>query len=247
MNDETFTAYPALDLRQGQIVRLVQGSPAQQTVFSPDPVATAQRWISAGARWLHVVNLDGAFGEEDSANQQAIAGILTLAGQNQVQVQLGGGLRSLEAVHAALHAGVRRVVLGTSAVENPDLLAAALERWGAERIVAGVDAREGTVRVRGWATETTFDPLALARRLQETGVRWLVYTDITRDGTSRGLNLEKTTEIARATFLRIIASGGVRSIEDVQAARAAGLAGVIVGKALYTGSIDPALLFPAEG
>ena len=242
MSDD-FTAYPALDLRQGKIVRLAQGSPQQQTVFSDDPAATARRWIEAGARWLHVVNLDGAFGEDDSLNRQALQSILSEASASQVQVQFGGGLRTEQAIHLALGLGIQRVVLGTSAVENPDLLAAMLERWGPERIVAGVDARDGTVRVRGWATTTEFEPLALAKRLQETGVRWLVYTDISRDGMSHGLNLEKTRELAQGTFLKVIASGGVRSQADIDAAREAGLAGVIVGKALYTGGVDPALLF----
>ena len=221
------------------------GDPARQTVFSSDPAATAQRWIGAGARWLHVVNLDGAFGEADAANQAALQGILRAASEHGVRVQFGGGLRSLEAVSLALSLGVERTILGTAAVEDPDLLRAAIDQWGPERIGASLDVRGEAAQVRGWQAGTQ-PALDLAREFRSAGLRWLVYTDIARDGMQTGVNLEKTAEIAASTGLQVIASGGVNGIEDVQKVYRAGLAGVIVGKALYAGSVDPGTLFHPE-
>lgn len=241
-----FIPFPAIDLRRGQVVRLRGGAPGSETVFSSDPADCARRWIEAGARWLHVVNLDGAFGEDDDANRAALSGIVKTAAELGAAVQFGGGLRTEEAVRAALEAGVQRAVLGTSAVENPDMLAGVLERWGPERIAAGVDAREGVVYVRGWRTGSGFDPLSVARRLQDAGVRWVLYTDIARDGLNQGLNLSVAQSLASGTALNVVASGGVRSLSEVEEARAAGLAGVIVGRALYTGQMDPQALFALE-
>jgi phosphoribosylformimino-5-aminoimidazole carboxamide ribotide isomerase len=172
--------------------------------------------------------------------------IVKTAAELGAAVQFGGGLRSEEAVRAALEAGVQRAVLGTSAVENPDMLAGALERWGPERIAAGVDAREGVVYVRGWRTGSGFDPLSVARRLQDAGVRWVLYTDIARDGLNQGLNLSVAQSLTSGTALNVVASGGVRSLSEVEEARSAGLAGVIVGRALYTGQMDPQALFALE-
>ena len=238
-----FIPFPAIDRRRGQVVRLRGGAPGSETVFSSYPADCARRWIEAGARWLHVVNLDGAFGENDDANRAALSGIVKTAAELGAAVQFGGGLRSEEAVRAALEAGVQRAVLGTSAVENPDMLAGVLERWGPERIAAGVDAREGVVYVRGWRTGSGFDPLSVARRLQDAGVRWVLYTDIARDGLNQGLNLSVAQSLASGTALNVVASGGVRSLSEVEEARSAGLAGVIVGRALYTGQMDPQALF----
>jgi len=242
MNDP-FIIFPAIDLRGGQVVRLKEGDPLRQTNYSPDPAQVARRWIEAGARWLHVVNLDGAFDQPDLANRRALEAILQTATQSSVKVQFGGGLRSLEAVSAALQAGVDRVILGTLAVEQPEVLAEALRLYGPERIAASLDAREGKVAVRGWQSATPLSAVDLARSLSEQGLRWLVFTDIARDGLQTGLNMASTVELARASGLNVIASGGVSSLSDVTASRAAGLAGVIVGRALYEGAIDPVLLF----
>jgi phosphoribosylformimino-5-aminoimidazole carboxamide ribotide isomerase len=243
MSSSTFIIYPAIDLRAGQVVRLKEGDPNRQTTYTSDPAAAARRWIENGAPWLHVVNLDGAFGESGSANMEALENILEEARLAQVPVQFGGGLRSLTAIQAALDLGVTRVVLGTLIVEQPDILTTALERWGAERIAASLDARDGRVQVRGWQNDTPLLAVDLARHLREFGLRWLVFTDIARDGLQTGLNLPATIALAKESGLQVIASGGVSTLEDVRQAKAAGLAGAIVGRALYEGAIEPAELF----
>ena len=242
----SFTIFPAIDLRGGQVVRLQKGDPNRQTTYGNDPAAAAAHWISQGARWLHVVNLDGAFGETDGANQASIPGILRTAGNAGVRVQLGGGLRSLKAVALALSLGVDRAILGTFAIENPPSVGEAVRRWGAERIAVSLDALDGLVRVAGWAEGTQVDAVKAAQDFSAMGLRWLVFTDIARDGLGTGLNLDKTTSLAHASGLAVIASGGVRAIEDVAAVKAAGLTGVIVGRALYEGQIDPQMLFTLE-
>jgi phosphoribosylformimino-5-aminoimidazole carboxamide ribotide isomerase len=247
MNEDRFTVYPAIDLRGGQVVRLSQGDPARETRYDRDPAAAARRWLSAGARWLHVVNLDGAFDQPDALNRQALLSILEAAQEYSAQVQFGGGLRSLAAMAEALSLGVGRVILGTVAIEQPDLAFEALQRWGAEQVVLGLDAREGLVRVRGWQEGAARSALDAARSYLPYGLRWLVYTDIARDGLQTGLNLPATTELAQATGLRVIASGGLRDMADIDAARAAGLAGAIAGRALYEGALPIDQLFDSPG
>ncbi len=232
-----FTIFPAIDLRGGKVVRLKQGDPARQTTYANDPAAIARRWLDAGARWLHVVNLDGAFGERGTANQKALGDILSEVAE-QAQVQFGGGVRTLAAVESALALGVGRVVLGTVAVENPSLVEQAIKRFGAQRIVAGIDARQGRVRIRGWEDDSGVDTLTLGTRLFQQGVRTVVFTDIARDGVGSGVNVQATRNLAKSTGLSVIASGGVATLEDVQRVRRAGLAGVIIGRALYEGQID---------
>jgi phosphoribosylformimino-5-aminoimidazole carboxamide ribotide isomerase len=238
-----FIVFPAIDLRGGQVVRLKEGDPNRQTHYSPDPAGTARRWIEAGTRWLHVVNLDGAFDQDDNANRAALQAILGEAGQSGVPVQFGGGLRSVEAIQQVLELGAARAIIGTLAVEQPDVLAEALARWGAERVGVSLDARDGRVQVRGWQRDTPLMAVELAAKLQAMGLRWLVFTDIARDGLQTGLNLPATYSLAQTSGLRVIASGGVSRMEDVLEARAAGLAGAIVGRALYEGAVDPAQLF----
>ena len=229
-----FTVYPAIDLRGGRVVRLQQGDPDRQTVYHDQPARVAARWLEAGAAWLHVVNLDGAFATPDAANRRALERILALGGA----VQFGGGVRSLAAIEDLLALGVRRVVLGTVAVENPDLVAEALARFGAEAIAVGIDARDGRVRTRGWMQETSLTAVALAQQLAQFGLRTVVHTDIARDGVGAGVNVAASRALASATGLEVIASGGVASLEDICRARRAGLAGVVVGRALYEGQID---------
>ncbi|MBE0698776.1 MAG: 1-(5-phosphoribosyl)-5-[(5-phosphoribosylamino)methylideneamino]imidazole-4-carboxamide isomerase [Anaerolineaceae bacterium] len=237
--EKNFIIFPAIDLRGGEVVRLKEGDPKRQTNYSTDPGGTARRWIEAGAAWLHVVNLDGAFGESGNANLQALRTILSEAARANVQVQFGGGMRSVEAIEAALDAGVSRAILGTLAVEQPRLFEEALNRWGAEKIGVSLDARDGRVQVRGWQSDTPLMAVDAARGFQHAGLRWLVFTDIARDGLQTGLNLQATLELAQASKLNVIASGGVSRLEDVRAAEKAGLAGAIVGRALYEGFIDP--------
>lgn len=247
MNTVTkFTVFPAIDLRGGQVVRLKEGDPNRQTHYSPDPAGAARRWIEAGARWLHVVNLDGAFGEASGANALALSAILSETIPAGVPVQFGGGLRSLEAIQAALDLGVQRVVLGTILVEQPQVMEAALARWGCERIAAGLDARGGLVQVRGWQSATALEVGPLALSLKQAGLRWLIFTDIARDGLQTGLNLSATVALAQHSGLDVIASGGVSHLEDVRQAKEAGLSGAIVGRALYEATIDPAALFALD-
>ncbi len=230
----TFTIYPAIDLRGGKVVRLKEGDPARLTAYSDDPSETARRWLEAGTSWLHVVNLDGAFGEGDDANRSALEAIL----KTGAQVEFGGGIRSLDAVERALESGVRRVILGTIAVEQPGLVAEALKRFGAEKIVVGIDARDGLVRVRGWKEGSGITALDLARQMRSLGLRTVIFTDVSRDGLGSGLNIASTRALAEASGLDVIASGGVHTLKDVTAACEADLAGVIIGRALYEGTID---------
>lgn len=233
-----FEIYPAIDLRAGKVVRLRQGDPGQQTTYADDPESVANQWLEQGARWLHVVNLDAAFGENDVLNQKALRSILAVAKGFGAQVQFGGGLRSLGQVASALDMGVDRIVLGTLAVENPELVRQATQSYGAEHVAVGLDARQGLVQVRGWKEGTSLNAMELASQLHEWGLRWLIFTDIARDGVGSGLNLEATRALARASGLKVIASGGVSSTEDVRQARRARLAGVIIGRALYEGKLD---------
>jgi phosphoribosylformimino-5-aminoimidazole carboxamide ribotide isomerase len=233
----SFDVYPAIDLRHGRVVRLELGDPARQTIFSDDPAATAGRWLDAGARWLHVVNLDGAFAEAGRANWKALDEL----GQLAAHIQFGGGLRTLADVAAALDCGVTRVVLGTAALETPEMVAAALARFGPQQVAVGIDARAGWVHTRGWQTATVVSPDELGRGMAAMGVQTIIYTDIARDGILTGVNVAATAALAGATGLEVIASGGVRSLEDVarlRARAASGIAGVIIGRALYEGRVN---------
>ncbi len=236
--------YPAIDLRQGKVVRLQQGRPDAQTIFSTDPVKTAERWIQQGAQWLHVVNLDGAFagagpeGRSETPNLKALRHILDAV---EVPVQFGGGLRDFEAIEEVFDLGVARAVLGTVALTNPSVLELALHKYGPESVAVGIDAQGGRVATHGWQQLSDVDAVELGRRMRTMGVMLVVYTDISRDGMLTGVNVEATARLAEETGLRVIASGGVASLRDIEALRAresAGIDGVIIGQALYTGAID---------
>ncbi len=242
---DLFTVYPAIDLRAGAVVRLVRGDPAQQTVYGDDPAGVASRWLAAGATWLHVVDLDGAFagspheidGVQSSANRGALGEILTAAA-GRARVQFGGGLRTLTDVERILSLGVGRAILGTAAIESPELVAEAVARFGKERVGVGIDARRHRVQVRGWTRTADVDPITLGKRLVELGVQTVVYTDISRDGVGSGVDVDGARRLAQETGLSVIASGGVASLRDVQQVRAAGLSGVIIGRALYEGGVS---------
>jgi phosphoribosylformimino-5-aminoimidazole carboxamide ribotide isomerase len=232
-----FDIFPAIDLRRGQVVRLQLGDPNRQTVFGNDPVETAKRWLDAGARWIHVVNLDGAFAEDGRANWLALEKL----GRLGAQVQFGGGLRSLDDMGKAMDYGVSRAILGTAALENPELVSASIARYGPDRVAVGIDARDGRVRTRGWQNETAATPADLARAMGELGVRTIIYTDISRDGVLGGVNTPATVALALNSGLSVIASGGVKSLEDVAELApftSSGVAGVIIGRALYEGRVD---------
>jgi phosphoribosylformimino-5-aminoimidazole carboxamide ribotide isomerase len=227
--------FPAIDLKEGKCVRLEQGVMATATVYSEDPGATARRWQDEGAEWLHVVDLDGAMAKEPR-NREAVARILEAV---TIPVQVGGGVRTLAILAAYVNIGVRRVVLGTAALRDPDFVVRACDRFPG-RVVLGIDSRQGRVAVEGWDQTTAVHPVDLARRFESLALAAVVYTDIQRDGMQMGPNLEATRQLARALRLPVIASGGVGRLEDIVALRgleSEGVVGVIVGRALYTGSI----------
>lgn len=227
--------YPAIDLRGGQVVRLVQGDPSRQTVYSDDPAATAHQWAEAGASWLHVVNLDGTLGSA-TLNLD----MLTKLSAVGLPIQFGGGLRSLDDVQRSIDAGATRVILGTIVVNQPELAGEAVERFGAEAIAVALDARDDQVATHGWQQVSDWTPVTLGQQFVQMGVHHALYTDISRDGELTGVNVESTANLAKQTGLSVIASGGVASLDDLRALKAtrSGIAGVIIGKALYTGAID---------
>ncbi len=228
-----FALFPAVDLRSGRCVRLEQGAAERENVYATDPFAVMERFRDAGAEWVHVVDLDAAFGE--GSNRPLIRDLVKRVA---VAVQSGGGVRSLKDVEEMLHAGVARVVLGTVAVEQPELVHRAVQRWGAERIAVGIDARGRQVASRGWRTQSSIDVVALGSRLVDAGIRTLIFTDIERDGMFTGPNLELAAELARSAGAEVIVSGGVRDIADLVASAESGAVGAIVGKALYEGRIE---------
>jgi phosphoribosylformimino-5-aminoimidazole carboxamide ribotide isomerase len=231
--------YPAIDLKDGKCVRLLRGEMSAATVYNDDPAAQARLFEMSGAGWIHVVDLDGAFAGKP-ANGKAVAAIL---GAVKARIQLGGGIRTLAAVENWLNGGVSRVVLGTVALTNPELVREAC-RLHPGKVAIGIDARQGKVAVDGWARTSDMMAVDLARALEDAGAAALVYTDIDRDGAKTGVNLDATASLARAVKTPVIASGGVASLDDVKAVKADGkIAGVIVGRALYDGSIEPREVF----
>jgi len=228
--------YPAIDLKDGQCVRLWRGRMDRATVFSDDPAGQAKSFAAQGCRWLHVVDLDGAFAGKP-VNGRAVNSIL---GAAKIPVQLGGGIRDLATVERWLERGIARVVLGTLALRAPEIAREACAKFP-RRIAIGIDAKAGRVAVEGWAEASDMEAGDLARRFEDSGAAAIVYTDIDRDGTMAGLNVEGTAELARGLSIPVIASGGVASIEDIKAlkrAEDAGIEGVIVGRALYDGRLD---------
>ena len=230
--------FPAIDLKDGRCVRLVQGDMDQATVFSDDPAAQAETFQAQGFEWLHVVDLDGAFAGRPM-NAGAVDGILERVG---IPVQLGGGIREMRTVEGWLAKGVARVVIGTAAVRDPDFVREAARLFPG-KIAVGIDAKDGRVAVEGWARASTVTAEELGRRFEQSGVAALVYTDIARDGVLKGLNIPMTLALARAVSIPVIASGGLASMADITRLAepdCAVLAGAITGRALYDGRIDPA-------
>jgi phosphoribosylformimino-5-aminoimidazole carboxamide ribotide isomerase len=233
MTDYSFTVFPAIDLRNGKIVRLAQGDPNRQTEYGADPRAQAEQFKAEGAEWVHVINLSGAFDEDSAANLRALAEIL----KTGLKVEFGGGIRDEETLRIPLEMGAERVFLGTAAIQNPALVDWALARYGAERVAADIGVRDGNVMVKGWQESTPLTMLEAGRRFRAQGLEWCVLTDVRRDGVGSGLSVESAVELQAATGLKVVASGGVSSLEDVLRAKNAGLAGIIIGRALYEGSL----------
>ncbi|GAA0352501.1 1-(5-phosphoribosyl)-5-[(5-phosphoribosylamino)methylideneamino]imidazole-4-carboxamide isomerase [Bacillus horti] len=228
-----FKIYPAIDIRDGKCVRLVQGDYAQETIYADSPVAMASTFVEAGADWIHVVDLDGAKAKERVNHQH----VLQIAQELGVQVQVGGGIRTAEDVAFYLEHGVQRVILGSVAVNNPAFTKQMLSTYGGERIVIGLDARDGYVATEGWLETSTVLAEELGQELAAHGAELFIFTDISRDGMLSGPNTEGITRLAQATGKQVIASGGVSTLQDLQglvAEQKHGVAGAIVGKALYT-------------
>jgi phosphoribosylformimino-5-aminoimidazole carboxamide ribotide isomerase len=239
--------FAAIDLKNGQCVRLRQGDPEAKTVYGDDPAAMAEKWAETGVDWLHVVNLDGAFGEPEKSakNIDALQAILDRV---NVPVQFGGGLRSPEDIARALNIGVSRVIVGSMAADRPRQMLDVLGQFGSEQVVLGLDVKDGKVATHGWRQLAETDALKLVQLIQTAGLTHVIYTDISRDGMLNGINIEATVALVRAgnaahseRRFKVIASGGVAGIEDVRRVKAVeheGVEGLIIGKALYTGAVD---------
>ncbi|MCC1492509.1 1-(5-phosphoribosyl)-5-[(5-phosphoribosylamino)methylideneamino]imidazole-4-carboxamide isomerase [Cognatishimia sp. F0-27] len=227
--------YPAIDLKDGKAVRLLRGDMNKATVFNDDPAAQALEFVAAGCEWLHLVDLNGAFAGEP-VNAAAVEAILE---QTRTPAQLGGGIRDMATIEGWLERGLARVILGTVAVEDPDLVRDAARAFPGQ-IAVGIDAKDGRVATRGWAEVTDVDATDLARRFEDAGVAAIIYTDINRDGAMQGPNVAATAALARAVSIPVIASGGVSSLKDLRALRDCGAAlnGAISGRALYDGALD---------
>lgn len=230
--------FPAIDLKEGRCVRLVQGDMSRATVFNDDPGDQAERFVAQGFEWLHIVDLDGAFAGRPM-NGAAVDDILA---RTTIPMQLGGGIRDMRTVEGWLAKGVRRVIIGTAAVRDPDFVREAARRHPGQ-IAVGIDAKDGKVAVEGWAQSSSITAEELGRRFEDVGVAALIYTDISRDGILKGLNIPMTLALARAVAIPVIASGGLASLSDIERLAepdCVGLAGAITGRALYDGRIDPA-------
>ncbi|WP_282119115.1 1-(5-phosphoribosyl)-5-[(5-phosphoribosylamino)methylideneamino]imidazole-4-carboxamide isomerase [Ruegeria atlantica] len=227
--------YPAIDLKDGQAVRLLRGEMDKATVFNDDPAAQARAFVDAGCEWLHLVDLNGAFAGEP-VNAAPVEAILK---ECNVPAQLGGGIRDMSTIETWIEKGLARVILGTVAVENPDLVREAAKAFPG-KVAVGIDARDGMVATKGWAEETNVKVTDLARSFEDAGVAAIIYTDINRDGAMQGPNIQATADLARAVSIPVIASGGVSSLDDLIALRDCGVAldGAISGRALYDGAID---------
>ena len=229
---------PAIDLKDGQCVRLKPGDMDQSTVFSEDPAAMARNWVNKGARRVHLVDLNGAFAGKPK-NEQAIKGILKEVG-SEVDVQLGGGIRDLDTIERYLDAGLRYVIIGTAAVKNPGFLQDACTAFGGH-IIVGLDAKDGKVATDGWSKLTGHEVVDLAKKFEDWGVESIIYTDIGRDGMLSGINIEATVRLAQALSIPVIASGGLAGMADIEqlcAVESEGVEGVICGRAIYSGDLD---------
>jgi phosphoribosylformimino-5-aminoimidazole carboxamide ribotide isomerase len=226
--------YPAIDIINGQAVRLVQGDYKKETVYDKDPVQVAKLWEDAGATYIHVVDLDGA---QDGTwnNRETISNIVKSV---NIPVQTGGGIRSLKDIEERLSVGIARVILGTVAVKTPDLVLEAVKKFGSEAIVVGIDAKEGMVAIHGWEQVSDISAHDLCLKVKAMGVTTIIYTDIAKDGMMLGTNIEQTSQLIKETGMDIIASGGVSCYEDIQKVSEIKAEGVIIGKALYTKAVD---------
>lgn len=226
--------YPAIDIKDGRCVRLVQGDANRETIYNENPIDVAKQWESLGAKFLHIVDLDGAF-QGESKNLSIIEELISSI---SIPVQIGGGIRTMDNIDRLLKfLGVTRVILGTSAITERKLLETAIGRYG-NRIAVGIDAKDGKVAIRGWLEKTEIDAVEFGKELKEMCIDTVIYTDISKDGMLTGPNVSATQNMIKETGLNIIASGGVSKLQDLEEVRLIGASGVIIGQALYTGAID---------
>ncbi|NLP14418.1 MAG: 1-(5-phosphoribosyl)-5-[(5-phosphoribosylamino)methylideneamino]imidazole-4-carboxamide isomerase [Clostridium sp.] len=225
--------YPAVDIKGGRCVRLIQGEFDKVTVYSDNPVEMALKWEQLGAQYLHVVDLDGA----RTGQVQNIPIISEMAVKLGIPVQMGGGIRTIETIETILCKGIHRIILGTSAVKDPNLVKQALKNFG-DSIAIGIDAKDGMVAIEGWAKTSEFTAIGFARKMEQLGAKTIIYTDISRDGMLKGPNLKAMEEMVKAVGIEVIASGGVSNLEDIRHLKEVGVSGAIVGKALYTKDLD---------
>lgn len=225
--------YPAIDIKDDRCVRLLQGRFDDVTVYGDDPVQMASKWVSLGAKWLHIVDLDGARGEY--SNNRKI--ILDIIKKHSVSVQTGGGIRTMEDIEQILSAGASRAILGTSAVRKPELVKEALSKYP-DKIVVGIDAKDGMVAIEGWEQVSSYTAVDFAKSMEQLGCRVIIYTDIDTDGMLTGPNLKAMEEMVNSVSMEVIASGGVSSLQDLKDLKEIGASGAITGKAIYTGAID---------
>ena len=225
--------FPAIDISGGKCVRLIQGLRKQETVYGDDPVEMAQKWMHEGAKRLHIVDLDGAF-DDNNYNAHIIGKIAQAV---DIPIQMGGGIRSLERLRLVFEMGVKRAILGTAAIEKPDFVEEVVLLYG-DSIAIGIDAKEGKVAIRGWTRNSEVDVIELALKMKGIGVKTVIYTDISRDGMLTGPNVEATVRLIETTELDVIASGGISSLDDLVKLKAINVSGVIIGKALYNGNFS---------
>ena len=228
---DRFTIIPAIDLRRGKVVRLAQGDPQRLTSYGDNPLHWAERWKAEGAGWLHIINLDGAFGENTTLNLQVLESILSLG----MNIEFGGGIRDRGSIETILALGVKRVFLGTAAIQNPELVDWAVATYGPACIAGDIGALEGKVVIKGWQESTALTVLEAGQLFHSQGMERCVVTDVERDGAGTGVNITSAVELQQITGLQVVASGGVNSVNDVARVQEAGLAGVIIGRALYEG------------
>ena len=234
---------PAIDLKNGACVRLYQGDFNRETLFSRDPLEVALRWQGAGAPRLHIVDLDGS----REGFQTNLGTIKAIVAHAEVPLQVGGGIRSLDTAQGLLRLGIDRIVIGTVAVEDPELVGRLCREWGGDRIVVALDARNGKVAIKGWLEETSIKALDLAKRMMALGAKRFLYTDIARDGTMTSPNFDGVATMVRKTGKAVLASGGVSSLDDIRRLARTGAEGVVVGSALYKGDVDLAEAIEAVG
>lgn len=225
--------YPAIDIKDGRCVRLLQGRFEDVTIYGDDPVQMASKWVSLGAKWLHIVDLDGA--RDQSPNNRDI--ILDIVKKHSVLVQTGGGIRTMEDIDQMISAGISRAILGTSAVRSPDLVKKALLKYP-DKIAVGIDAKDGMVAIEGWEQVSSYKAVDFAKDIEQLGCRVIIYTDIDTDGMLTGPNLKAMKEMIDSVNMEVIASGGVSSLQDLKDLKEIGASGAITGKAIYTGAID---------